>query len=207
MKKASILVALILATSVVVSAKDFTVTLYGDYLSVADSNYTDTYGGKKFFPELKITYRYKGNLYLWGSCGYLPANLKWDKWSNKGEVDADLKMKNASSKLFFSTGLGYWIGYIDRGQLAIRAEVGACGTYNYIKITEETISTSIVRVTDRDKQWGIGLRGTFGISYGLTRNIFTEANVGYMYVWAKNDDGDWINAGGFRLAMGMGLKF
>lgn len=206
MKKTSILVALILVTSVVASAKDFTVTLYGDYLSVADSNYTDIYGGKKFFPEVKVTYRFKGNFYLWGSCGYLPANLKWDKWSNKGVVDADLRMKNASNKIFFSPGIGYWIGYIDRGQLAIRAELGICSTYNYTKITQKTISTQKVIVTNRDKQWGIGLRGNFGISYGLTKKIFTEANVGYMYSWAKYD-GDYINAGGFRLAMGMGLKF
>ncbi|MDQ1350320.1 MAG: hypothetical protein QG657_621 [Acidobacteriota bacterium] len=207
MKKASILVALILVTTVVASAKDFTVTLYSDYLTVADSSYTDTYGGKKVFPEVKFTYRYKGNFYLWGSFGYLPANLKWDKWSNKGEVEADLKMKDASQKIFFSTGLGYWIGYIDRGQVAIRGEMGLCGTYNYTKITQKTISTQNVIVTERDKQWGIGVRGTFGVNYGLTKKLFTEANVGYMYVWAKNDEGDWVNAGGFRLAMGMGLKF
>jgi hypothetical protein len=136
----------------------------------------------------------------------LPANFKWDKWSNKGVVDADLKMKNASSKLFFSTGLGYWIGYIDRGQLAIKAELGACGTYNSTKITQDNLITQKVTVTARDKQWGIGVRGNFGISYGLTKNIFSEASVGYMYVWAKYDNG-YINAGGFRLAMGLGMKF
>lgn len=205
MKKASFLVALLLVTSAVALAKDFTVTLYSDYLSVADSNYTDTYGGKKIFPEFKITYRYKGNFYLWGSCGYLPATLKWDKWSNKNVVEADLKMKDASRKIFFSTGLGYWIGYIDRGQLAIRGELGLCSTYNNTKITQKTISTQNVIVTEQNTQWGIGLRGTFGVTYGLTKNIYTEANIGYMYVWAKYD-GDYINTGGFRLAMGMGLK-
>jgi hypothetical protein len=206
MKKTLIFVALILVTSVFVSAKDFTVTLYGDYFSVADAAYKDTYGGKKFFPEVKIAYRYKGNFYLWGSCGYLPANFKWDKWSNKGVVDADLKMKNSSNKLFFSTGLGYWIGYIDRGQIAVKMELGACSTYNPTEITEDNIITKKVTVTDRNKQWGLGLRGNFGISYGLTGTIFTEASIGYMYVWAKNN-GDIINAGGFRLAMGLGLKF
>lgn len=206
MKKTLILVALILVTSVVASARDLTVTLYGDYFSVADTNYTNTYGGKKFFPEVKIAYRLKGNFYLWGSCGYLPANYKWDKWSNKGVVEADLKMKNASRKLFFSPGLGYWIGYIDRGQIAIKTELGACITYNATKITEDNIITQKATVTDRNKEWGLGLRGNFGISYGLTKNIFTEASIGYMYVWAKNDD-EIINAGGFRLAMGLGLKF
>jgi hypothetical protein len=200
MKKTWFFVALILVTSVVISAKDFTLTLYGDYLSIADSNYKSIYGGNKFLPEVKLTFRYKGNFYLFGSWGYLPAKYKWDKWSNKGQVDADLK-------IFFSTGIGYWIGYIDRGQLAIKVEMGPCVTYNNTKITETAVSTQNVTVTEQDKQWGVGLRGAFGISYGLTRNIFTEANVGYMYVWAKNTDGDYINAGGFRLAMGMGLKF
>jgi len=206
MKKTLIFVALILVASVFASAKDFTVTLYGDYFSVADTSYKDTYGGKKFFPEVKLAYRFKGNFYLWGSCGFLPANFKWDKWSNKGVAEADLKMKNASRKLFFSAGLGYWIGYIDRGQLAIKTELGACSTYNSTEITQDNIITKNVTVTGRNNEWGLGLRGNFAITYGLFKNIFTEASIGYMYAWAKKD-GDIINAGGFRLAIGLGLKF
>lgn len=205
MKKTLIFVALILVTSVFVSAKDFTVTLYGDYFSVADTGYKETYGGEKYFPELKITYRYKGNFYLWGGFGYLPANFKWDKWSNKGVVLADLKMKNASNKLFLSAGLGYWLGYIDQGQLAIKTELGFCSTYNAIEITENNIFTQKTTVTSESKKWGIGLRGNFGISYGLTKKMFTEASIGYMYVWAKEDK-ETINAGGLRLALGLGLK-
>lgn len=205
MKKALLLVALILVTSIFVTAKDFTVTIYGNYLSIADIDYSNTYGGKKFLPEFKVTYRYSGNFYFWGSGGFLPANFKWDKWSNKGVPSADLKMKNVSNKLFFSGGLGYWMGYIDRGQVAIKLELGACSTYNAIKITQDNIITKIITVTSEEKQWGIGLRGNFGVSYGLTEKMFTEASIGYMYVWAKENN-EYINAGGLRLALGLGLK-
>lgn len=205
MKKTLLFVALILMTSVFVSAKDFTVTLYGDYFSVADAGYKETYGGEKFFPEFKIAYRFTGNFYLWGSCGYLPASFKWDKWSNKGVVLADLKMKNASNKLFLSTGVGYWIGYVDQGQLAVRLEMGLCSTHNSIEITENNILTQNITVTSESKKWGIGLRSNFGISYGLTKTLFSEASIGYMYVWAKEDK-ETINAGGLRLALGFGLK-
>lgn len=205
MKKTLLLVALILVTSVLVSAKDFTLTLYGDYLSVAETGYKEVYGGEKFFPELKIAYRFKGNFYLWGSCGFLPANFKWDKWSNKGVVAADLKMKNASQKMFLSSGIGYWLGYIDKGQLAIRTEVGLCSTYDSVEITENNLITQNTTVTSESKRWGIGLRGNFGVNYGLTRKIFSEATVGYMYVWAK-EESKYINSGGLRLALGFGLK-
>ena len=50
------------------------------------------------------------------------------------------------------------------------------------------------------------MTGNLGVTYGLMNNIYAEANIGYMYVWDKEND-ETVNAGGLRLALGIGLKF
>jgi len=206
MKKTFVFVLLILFTSVFVSAKDFMVTVYCDFLSVADDDYKEEYGGRKFFPEIKIAFRIKGNIYLWGSCGFLPAGDSWNEWSNKGVVESDVEVKNRSQKLFFSGGLGYYVGYIAKNDMAIKAELGFCSTTHSIEITANQITTNEVLRSEKSKDSGIGIRGNLGATYGLLKNVFAEASIGYMYVWSKVND-ETINAGGFRLAIGLGMKF
>ncbi len=206
MKKSLIFILLLLLTSVFISAENFTLTVYCDYLSVADPTYKEEYGGKKFFPEAKITFRVMGNFYLWGSGGFLPASYNWEEWSNKGIVNSDIDAKNASQKLFYAGGLGYYVGYRDPAEFSASLEVGFCATSNKIKITSTQTTTNSVVSSTETTESGIGLRGNLGITYGLMKNIFAEASVGYMYVWDKRDEEDF-NAGGLRLAIGLGLKF
>jgi hypothetical protein len=205
MKKTFVFILLILSTSLLVSAKDFMVTLYCDFLSVADEDYKEEYGGRKFFPEIKIAFRLKGNIFLWGSCGYLPVGDRWYEWSNKGVVESDVEVKNRSKKLFFSGGLGYYVGYVAKSDIAVKAELGFCTTTHSIKLTANQTTTNEVLRSEESKDSGIGIRGNLGVTYGIFKNIFAEASVGYLYVWSKVND-ETINAGGLRLAIGLGLK-
>lgn len=206
MKKTLVFIALMLITTLFMSAKDFMFTVYCDYFSVADSAYKEEYGGRKVFPEAKLSFRIKGHFYLWGSGGFLPANYKWDEWSNKAVVNADIEGKNSSQKFFLSGGLGYWVGYIDKSELALKLELGVCTTNNTIEITTDNTTTNQNIRTEKTTEWGIGVRGNLGVTYGLLKNIFTEASIGYLYVWNKRDE-EYINAGGLRLAIGLGVKF
>lgn len=206
MKKTWIFILLLLTTPALFPADNFTFTLYCDYLSLADANYQSEYGGKKFLPEAKITLRVKGNFYLWGSGGFLPAKYTWNEWSNKGIVESDIEAKNTSQKFFFSGGLGYYIGYRDPSEFSVSAEVGFSSAFNTIEITAKMKGSNSVLQGDKTTESGIGLRGNLGITYGLIKNIFAEASLGYMYIWDERDDGAF-NAGGLRLALGLGMKF
>ena len=206
MKKTFIFISLILFTSVFISAKDFIVTVYCDYFFPADTGYKEEYGGKKFFPEVKIAFRIKGNIYLWGSCGLLPARNSWNEWSNKGVVEPDIEVKDTSQKLFFSGGLGYWVGYMAPSEISIKAEVGFCSTTHSIEITENNTTTNETLKREDRTESGTGIRGNLGVTYGLFKNIFAEASIGYSYLWSKVND-ERINAGGLRLALGLGMKF
>jgi len=206
MKKSLIFILLLILTSVFISAENFTFTVYGDYLSVADPTYKAEYGGKKLFPEAKITFRVKGNFYLWGSGGFLPASYGWEEWSNKGIVKPDIEAKNTSQKLFYAGGLGYFVGYRDPAEFSVSLEVGFCATNNTIKIKSTQITTNNVVRSEKTTESGIGVRGNLGVTYGLIKNVFAEASLGYMYVWDQRDEENY-NAGGLRLAIGLGLKF
>jgi hypothetical protein len=206
MKKTFIFVLLILVTSVFISAKDFIVTVYCDYFFVADAGYKEEYGGKKFFPEVKIAFRTIGNIYIWGSFGYLPARYGWNEWTNKGVVESDIEVENTSHKLFLSGGLGYWVGYMAQNELSIKVEVGFCSTTNSIKVIANNLNTNETLRTEESRKLGTGIRGNLGFTYGLLKNIFAEASIGYSYLWSTVNN-ERINAGGLRLALGLGMKF
>lgn len=206
MKKTVILILLILLTSVFISAENFRFTLYGNYFAVADASYKKEYGAKKYFPEVKLSLRIKGNIYLWGSFGYLPASYTWDDWSNKGVVDPDVIVKNSSDKMFFAGGLGYWVGYFEPHDFAVKFELGACGTYNLTKMAATKVDTEEVLRTDKSSEIGYGITGNLGFTYGLLKNVYSELSLGYMYVWDQRTT-KILNAGGFRLSIGLGVKF
>jgi hypothetical protein len=206
MKKTLIFILLVLFTTVFISADNFRFTLYGNYFSVADKDYKKEYGGKKYFPEAKLSLRIRGNIYIWGSFGYLPASYTLDDWSNKGAVDPDVVVKHSSDKMFFGGGLGYWVGYFAPHDFSIKFEIGACGTYNTIKMAATKTTTDEVLRTDKSSEIGIGITTNLGVTYGLLKNVYSELSLGYMYVWDQRT-AKVINAGGFRLSIGLGMKF
>jgi hypothetical protein len=207
MKKMLLIMWAIIFLSMAVSAKNFTFSIDGNYLSVVDRDFKTLYGGKKYFPEGKLTLKCTGNLYFWGSFGYSSASYTWKEWSNKGIPVADLDGKSVANRYMISGGLGYYIGYIQPGNFAIKMELGLCNITNRYKDTTVRISDGQTIKEITKKESGLGLRGIFGVTYGFYKNLYSEISVGYLYAKDKVDTTNTVELGGFRLSLGIGLKF
>ena len=193
----------------VLSAKkiDLTLTLYGNYLGLADKNFKDKFTKKMVIPEAKIAMTFRGNLYLWGSYGRTPLSFSynWSDWSSKGQYDPDISGEQLAEKQIISGGLGFFIGYIQEGHFSLKAEIGICHINNMYQSDSININTQQTIESKSEKETGIGFRGNFGITYGFFKNLFTELNIGYLHAADKIDDVR-ILLGGLRLSMGIGIK-
>lgn len=212
MKRVLIVMLIILIYSVSLSGagKNFMITISGNYLSNADSDYKERYGKRDFFPEGKISIRLKGNLYLWGSYGFLSSSYNWEEWSYKGSAEADLEGESILDKQVISGGIGYYIGYIEKNEMAIKVEAGICRITHNIAATLNQIATNTITSSDETKESGIGFRGNLGVTYGLYKNLFSEVSIGYLYATDKvkiGDENERIYLGGFRASVGLGLTF
>ncbi|MCK5058448.1 MAG: hypothetical protein KAT34_17470 [Candidatus Aminicenantes bacterium] len=206
MKKTFTLILIVLCFSVLIPAKTFTITIHGNYFTIADPDISDLYGKKKYFPEGKISLKIAGNFFVWSSYGTFSSGNSWLKWSHKGLEEADIEVNDTLNKTIISGGLGYYVGYIEKDELAVKIEAGVCKITN----TEETVFGEIaggsVITSEKETHSGIGIRGNLGVTYGLYKNFFAEAIVGYLYATAKVGDYT-VNLGGLRLSLGLGLRF
>ncbi len=196
----------ILIFTVGVPAKSFMLSIDGSYMSIVDANFKKLYGGKKYFPEAKLSLKFSGNLYLWGSFGYVSTSYSWKEWSNKGVPLADLDGKSSADKVMISGGLGYYIGYVAPANFAIKLELGACNISNQFKDTTTRIADKQIISQTITKESGLGFKGNFSVAYGFYKNLYTEISLGYLYASDIVDD-TRINLGGFRASLGLGLKF
>jgi len=212
MKRVLIVILIILIYSVSLSGagKNFMITVSGNYLSNADSDYKERYGERNFFPEGKISIRLMGNLYLWGSYGFLSSSYNWQEWSYKGAAEADLKGESVLDKLVISGGIGYYVGYIEKSEISIKVEAGICKITHNIASTINQIDTDLITGSSETKESGIGIRGNLGVTYGLYKSLFSEVSIGYLYAVDKVKVGDGnqrIYLGGLRMSVGLGLTF
>lgn len=207
MKKPIGLVLLVLLFSGIATAAGDRVilTLYGNYLNLAENNFTGQASQSKVFFEAKAAVAISGNIYLWASHGYFPLRDSWTGWDSKNSFDADISMKRTLAKRVIAGGCGFFAGYFEEKQIAIRTEVGICSISNDIESIISKIDTNIRLRSDSAKQSGIGVRGNLAFTYGLYKNIFAEASIGYMYASDKIDDVR-SNLGGFHLALGLGIQ-
>lgn len=206
MKKILILVLVIFTFSVLAAGESIMITVHGNYFIAADDNFAQSYGEKKYFPEGKIALKLSGNFYLWGSYGLLSTGKSWDKWSHKNVESADLDARDNLDKTIISGGLGYYMGYIEKNELAIKIELGACKITNNQDYTDTEKSSGSVVNREESQVSGLGARGNLGITYGIFKNIFAEISFGYLLALDKVDEQN-IKLGGFRAALGLGLRF
>jgi hypothetical protein len=206
MKRALIVVLILMLFPVFISAQTFIFSISGNRLATADSTYKTRYGKAAYFPEGKLAVRIGGNIYLWGSCGFLTSNYRWQGWSNKGEIVPDIQGESVLDKLIISGGLGFYAGFFRPGDFAVKFEAGVC------RITD-TIDTTITKIVGGEqvsfageKQAGTGFRGNIGVTYGLYKHLFAEVSVGYLHA-TDTKDNTKIKLGGFRLAVGLGIAF
>ena len=206
MKRALIVVLILILFPIFISAQTFIFTLSGNRLATADSDYKARYGKADYFPEGKLAVRISGNIYLWGSCGVLTSHYRWQGWSNKGEVEPDIEGESVLDKLILSGGLGFYAGFFRPGDFAVKFEAGICRISDSIDNTvNKIVSGEQVNFTE-EKQAGTGFRGNLGVTYGLYKHFFAEVSAGYLYATDKKDAVK-IKLGGFRLAVGLGIAF
>ena len=200
------LLVLLLASSVTLSAKSFTIVIGGNYLSIADEDFENNYGKKQYFPEGKLTLRFSGNLYLWGSYGWLRDQYTWVEWSNKGVPLADVDGKSVVNKTVIAGGLGFYVGYLKPAQFAIKMEAGIASIKDDVENTKVLMTTNELLNQDDSKFSGIGYKASLGVTYGLFKNVFAELTLGYLHASDKVGD-DTIKLGGLRASLGLGLQF
>jgi len=200
------MVIFLLSASVQAAGAKLTFTVYGNYFSIADAAYKAKYKSSAFFPEAKATLSFSGNFYLWASYGLFSANYQWTEWSNKGVIEADVAGESIIDKRIVSGGLGFFIGYLEKSQFGVRFELGACNIVNDIEDTKLMIGSNAFVSRELDKQSGTGFRINLGVTYGLTKNLFSEIAIGYLLANDKID-GNRINLGGFRTSVGLGFRF
>jgi hypothetical protein len=207
MKKSLCLVLLVflISGSVFAAGKKIIFNVYGDCLSLAKNNFTGQDSQYRIFFEAKAAVAVRGNFYLWASHGYFPIRDDRTGWNSKDSFDKDISVERTLAKRIISGGIGYFAGYFEKNQFAMRAEVGACSITNTIDTTTSSLSTNKLLLSETAKQAGIGLRGNLAVTYGLYKNVFAELAGGYMYVTDKIDDVR-TNLGGWHLELGFGIN-
>jgi hypothetical protein len=208
MKKSLGFVCTVFLTSSLAFAagEKFIFSLYGNCLNLAENSFTDQASQNKVFFEAKAAVAVKGNLYLWASHGYFPLRDNWTGWDSKRSFAKDIHVERTLGKKIVSGGLGYYAGYLQQNQYAVRAEIGVCSIRNDIESTISDINTAEFLRTEAGRQTGIGARGNLAVTYGLYQNVFAEIAAGFMYASDKIDDVR-SNLGGFHLAVGLGIQF
>jgi hypothetical protein len=207
MKRVLIFITVICLFSAYVSANKFFITVSGNYFSSADSDYKSNYGNPKYYPEAKLAIKFKNNFYFWGSAGYVSAKYGWVEWSNKGVPEADIDVERKSNKLILSAGVGFYAGYLEPGDFALKLEAGVVSIANTVKTTYNSKTTNSLVNETETKEKGLGFRFDLGITYGLAKNIFSEFSLGYLHSTDKIDDDTRVKLGGFRASLGLGLTF
>jgi len=207
MKKLMVLVfAVFLLTNTVAAARGKAIlNLYGTTLSVAANSFTNQDSRYKVFPEIKAAFPISGNLYLWVSHGYAPLRDSWKDWDKKSSFAADVSMERTVAKRVVAGGCGFFIGYFEPGEFAVRVEAGLCSIANAIDLKISDIDTEQLIRTASARQWGLGARSNLAFTYGLYKNIFAEVSLGYMYA-ADTIDSVRSKLGGFHLALGLGMQ-
>lgn len=207
MKKLMVMVfaLLLLANTVSASRGKAIVNLYGTTLSVAANSFTNQDSRYKTFFEVKAAYVLSGNLYLWASHGYFPMRDSWKAWEKKSSFLEDSTVDRTVAKRVIAGGCGFFIGYFEPGEIAVRAEAGACSIANDIESTVNSIATDQLIRSASARQRGLGVRGNLAVTYGLYKNVFAEASLGYMLASDKIE-GVRSNLGGFHLALGVGMQ-
>lgn len=180
-------------------------SLYGNCLDLPANSFTGQDSQYKVFFEAKAAYMVQGNLYLWASHGYFPLRDSWTGWNSKNSFAKDISVERTLAKRIISGGCGFFAGYFEKNQIAIRAEIGICSIANDINSTTSNLDTNGFLLSETARQAGIGMRGNLAFTYGLYKNIFGELSVGYMYASKKIDDVR-NNLGGLHLQLGLGIN-
>ncbi len=206
MKKPTVLVlAIFLLAAAAPAAKGkLILNLYSTFLDLPANSFTTQESQYKVFPEGKASYLVWRNMYVWASYGNFPLRDSWNGWSSKAVFAQDLSFERTLSKSMLAAGCGYFIGYLEPAQFAVKGEVGICSIANAIDTAVSQIGSGKLMRSDEARQAGLGLRLNLAVDYGLRKNLFAEISFGYSWAGDTIDDVR-SRLGGLHLAAGLGI--
>jgi hypothetical protein len=200
-----VFVGVLISGSVFAAGGKIILNVYAEGLSLPKNNFTGQESQYRIFFEAKAAVKVWGNIYLWASHGYFPISDDWTGWDSKNSFTKDISVERTLGKRIISGGIGYFAGFFEKDQFALRVEAGACSITNNISTTTSSIDKGEALLVETTSQAGIGLRGNLSVTYGLYKNIFAELSGGYMYVTDKIDDVR-TDLGGWHLELGLGIN-
>ncbi len=181
----SLLVVLLMGT--MFAAGNISISFTGNLLGPADKDYKDIYGSGIFLPELKLSFGFTNNLFVWGGLGILNAN---------GTTPV-LEEEAKSSQTILSLGAGYKGDFTPT--IGYKIEAGAA----YFSYSEESMG---LKVNDN----AIGFVLNLGITYKITPTFFAELLTGYLLgsdtLTVEGETTD-VKLGGFKAGAGIGITF
>ena len=159
-----------------------TISVSGNVLLPADSDYKDVYGDTAFFPEFKLALKVSNGFYIWGGYGMV---------SQTGETIL-LGLEAKSKQHFVSLGGGY-NGSLT-GSLEFFIDAGAVFT----SFSEETMGAKL-------SDDAIGFRVDGSLLVRLGAGLLGGVNVGYVYA-ADTIEGFSIKIGGFKGGLTLAIR-
>ena len=183
MKKATVLILLGLLSTFLAAEDRFMITASANVLAPADSGYKDIYGGRIFFPQAKLAFRFYDGFIVWAGYSYIKATGKTSVFQANAK----------STQNFLSFGAGYRGAFSETFSWQLDA-----GLVNFAYKEEalgETASGSAL---------GFSVGGT--VFCVLWKIIVLEAEAGYLY-GKDTINGTAIKLGGLRGGLGLGLRF
>jgi len=183
-------------------------TLRSNYFSFSDDEYADLYGSDKWVPEIKLSLRLLGNMYLWGSAGWARGEASWPGWSDKSQAVADIEWFSKTTKTIYGVGIGYYAGLITPGEFLLRLEGGLCILSFKDSGTQTFLTNGELLSSYETSESEIGFSIDMGVAYTWKRGVFAEISLAFVSARGPAEEEDeTVNWGGFRAGVGVGYRF
>jgi hypothetical protein len=177
-----VILAILFAAHPLAAQGNFTISVSGNVMLPADSDYKDVYGDTAFFPELKLSLKVSNGFYIWGGYGMV---------SQTGETIL-LGLEAKSKQHYISLGGGY-NGSLT-GNLEFFIDAGAV----FMSYSEETMGAKL-------SDDAIGYRIDGSLLYRLGGGLLGGVNVGYVYA-TDTIEGFPIKIGGFKGGLTLAVR-
>jgi hypothetical protein len=169
--------------------RDFKVFILitSSYMVPSEDSFDDFYGNGLLYQEIAAGWKFIRNFFIWGGFGF----------ASKNGNAADLGNLSQWRQKYLSLGFGYHKHLSIR--LAWKASVGAVSVSTSEKWPDEEVEVMV----DTNS---IGVRIEVAGIYKVSKRLFTEISVGYLYA-GDTIENEYINLGSLKVGFSLGLRF
>lgn len=162
----------------------FMLSFSGNYILPRDPNFKKIYGKGMLYREIKLSYTFYEDYYVWGSYGV---------GGKTGETQPYFHMKTSISQNYYSGGLGFSEDFAKN--FGYKLELG----FAAIKYREKAFGTE-------SQGGGLGFRVETGLVYKFSKKLFSELSIGYISGIEKNNI-SILKLGGIKIEVSIGIRF